>query len=675
MNNLILNLKMTSSMKRRDVYLNPMQQRIYYTNARDVRLLASRRFGKTDGSIGPRIYRVSLSMPRATNIWLGNSRKQLYTRTVPGTIAAIERFYGLREGTHFGWGKPPRWVPEPIIKPKSWENVIWFANGTIWQLISLAVTGSANSITANSIVADECKFMSKSKIDGEVMAALSGIVHPLGNPAFSEENPLYKSTFFASDASLTVKGNWLEKEEEKLDQHPSSGPFSNRSYREIQAELTNYAERIMFYNELLRNAQKDGCVPIVLPAEQIAAVKVKAEAMMNHEGPFRILPNYGHRINKAMLTQCINYNLISPDEAELLFCHKYLITPEQDFDMQMINESKSYKKHIAELQRYAFCFWRATTLDNVDLLGKEYIERMKRDLPPIVFAISILNLKQAKSNDGFYSNLDIENIHGYIPDDCPAIDSSIVKRTASTVHGGQQIDTEYETPDFGELQKLKDCTLDGDVVDNLPLYIAMDYNANINWIVTGQLYQRDKQECLNVISSMFVKNERKLRELCGDWHHYYKPKMAKCRDVVYFYNATAKFRGYAVEGMEDFKDVVINTLTLFGWNVIAIDMRAPMAHEIKYKDINESLAGCAYPAIRFNRENNEALIVAMQSAEVSIGYKGFRKNKAGEKLSEDADDAVRLEYRTDGTDAFDDLYIGVRYHLNNLSGMCMPIPE
>ncbi len=82
----------------------------------------------------------------------------------------------------------------------------------------------------------------------------------------------------------------------------------------------------------------------------------------------------------------------------------------------------------------------------------------------------------------------------------------------------------------------------------------------------------------------------------------------------------------------------------------------------------------SYPAIRINRENNEALIVAMQTAEVEIGYKGFRKRKSGEKLSEDADDAVRLEYRTDGTDAFDSLYIGCRYHLTAMSGMCLPIP-
>ena len=101
-------------------------------------------------------------------------------------------------------------------------------------------------------------------------------------------------------------------------------------------------------------------------------------------------------------------------------------------------------------------------------------------------------------------------------------------------------------------------------------------------------------------------------------------------------------------------------------------MGSPMQHEQKYKEINECLAGVAYPAVRFNRDNNEALIVALQTAEVSIGYKGFRKDKSGEKLSEEADDAVRLEYRTDGTDAFDTLLIGVKRFLYRMSGMCFP---
>ena len=68
----------------------------------------------------------------------------------------------------------------------------------------------------------------------------------------------------------------------------------------------------------------------------------------------------------------------------------------------------------------------------------------------------------------------------------------------------------------------------------------------------------------------------------------------------------------------------------------------------------------------FNRSNNEDLILAIQSAGVSNGRNGFRKDKSGEplarrphgrqKLAESEEDL--LEHRTDGTDAFDTLYIG-----------------
>ena len=41
---------------------------------------------------------------------------------------------------------------------------------------------------------------------------------------------------------------------------------------------------------------------------------------------------------------------------------------------------------------------------------------------------------------------------------------------------------------------------------------------------------------------------------------------------------------------------------------------------------------------------------------VSRGRNGFRKDKSGEKLAESEEDL--LEHRTDGSDAFDTLYIG-----------------
>ena len=58
----------------------------------------------------------------------------------------------------------------------------------------------------------------------------------------------------------------------------------------------------------------------------------------------------------------------------------------------------------------------------------------------------------------------------------------------------------------------------------------------------------------------------------------------------------------------------------------------------------------------FVKQNNDDLILDIQSADVEHGRNGFRKNKSTEKNPESEEDL--LEYRTDGTDAFDTLYIG-----------------
>ena len=58
----------------------------------------------------------------------------------------------------------------------------------------------------------------------------------------------------------------------------------------------------------------------------------------------------------------------------------------------------------------------------------------------------------------------------------------------------------------------------------------------------------------------------------------------------------------------------------------------------------------------FNRQNDNGLILAILSAGVERERNGFRKNKSMEKQPESEEDL--LEHRTDGTDAFDTLYIG-----------------
>lgn len=655
------------------IYLTRFQQQSLYMGARDERDIAARRTGKTDGLVAPYVWMTSNSMPGMLGAWVAVSRQQGFSKTIPGTMAAMERMFGFQIGIHMGWGRPPKHVRPSIFKPKSYENIIWFANGAQWALISLSQTASANSYTFSACVGDECRFFPKKKVDEELMPALSGQTHPLGDINFSDYNPLYRSTRFVSDASLTAKGSWLEREDEKLDLEIETGRFKGKTYRWVQNELEEYADKVIRYNDLLYNAKKTGHSPRVVSVEEKTIIRAVALKMLKHEGMFRILPNHGKKITKNMVDMAVNYKLVTAEDAELIYDYEYLITPDEDFEMQMFLRSKKFQDdYLRELRRSAFVVRRASTLENVDVLGEEYIRQMKRDLPPYTFMVSILNVKIKKSNDGFYSNLDIDHVHGYIPDEIdPLSQANFRTEKATGIIGGKKITSESYQPDLKELSERNDCRMDSDCVNDLPLYLAFDYNANINTLVVGQVYQRDGLEAVNVIKSFYVKNERKLRELVDDFSHYYAPKRAVNRDVVYYYDATAKQGASYALTDERFYQAVIKELERNGWNVTAIDMGVPEQHEVKHRIINNGLAGIEYPAIRINQPNNPDLIIALQLCEVSIGYQGFRKDKSQEKKPE-TEDNLPLQQRTDFTDAFDSLYLGCKFWRGNIGWFVLP---
>ena len=644
--------------------MNRPQRMNHIIQAHDVRGVASRRVGKTE-SIGDRVFQVGKSMPQGLGAWGGISRAQLYCKLIPGALTAMSRFYGLTEGTHYGAGKPPSWVPKPIANMRNYSDSIWFANGFIWQMISMAQVASANSFTFNHAIFDECRFAKKQKIYEELMPAISGQTHPFGDKAFSREgNPFYCGTYFVSDAALTLKQSWLEQEEDKLDEKPSLGPFTDMTYRQIQEELEQFAKSVIKYNDLIYYAKKEGRKVIEVSPEKKAEIEALYEAVSKREGPYKIIPRQYGADTKGAVDYLVSYKLISPEDAELLYCHKYLITKQDQMEMMKLSiPNNNYLKRIQQLRSWAFYCWRASTLQNADIVGFEYIASMYRDLSPGLFSVSILNEKKAKANEGFYTNLDIENVHGYIPDDAPCIDKSIHLATSEYVKSGMKYKEDYETYDFARLGKVDDCTQDGDVEDALPLHIAFDYNANITTVVTGQMQRRDGIECLCVLGSMYALYERKIHALVEDWNRYYAPHRAKNRTVYYYYDATAKFRGYAIEKSDDFKDTIIADLRKYGWDVVGVDMGTPMLHHDKWRIINEALGGFSSPGIRINQVNNEELIIAMQMTEIRERYNGTQKtiskDKSGEKRA-DTEDGVPLQNRTDITDAFDSLFIGIK---------------
>ena len=282
-------------------------------------------------------------------------------------------------------------------------------------------------------------------------------------------------------------------------------------------------------------------------------------------------------------------------------------------------------RDLNKMRSVAVYYREYSSIENLQLLGENYIKQMKRDLTPLTFQTSILCQRIGIAKDGFYSSM--REAHKYDAND------------------NQYLDTLGFDYDFSAL----DSRADKDVDPDAPICIGMDYNANINWIVAGQ--PRDRR--LNVIKSFYVKFERKIPALVEDFCRYYASHRNKT--VVFYYDATALGSNYAVNE-QDFRWVVVHEFERQGWRCEAVYLGNPMRHDEKYLLINQGFAGKQRLMPFFNRSNNEDLILAIQSAGVSRGRNGFRKDKSGEKLAESEEDL--LEHRTDGTDAFDTLYIG-----------------
>ena len=278
-----------------------------------------------------------------------------------------------------------------------------------------------------------------------------------------------------------------------------------------------------------------------------------------------------------------------------------------------------------KMRSVAVYYKEYSTIENLQLLGESYIKQMKRDLTPKTFQTSILCKRIGIAKDGFYSSM--REGHKYNASDFNYLDS-----------------LGY---DFNDTQL--DSRADKDLNPFAPICIGMDYNANINWIVAGQPSGRR----LNVIKSFYTKFERKIPALIDDFCRYYMHH--ECKVVVYYYDSTALGGNYAVNE-QDFHWVVCHEFERHGWQVEDINLGNPMRHDEKYLLINQGFAGKQRLMPMFNRQNNDDLILAIQTAGVVRGRNGFRKDKGGEKLAETEEDL--LQHRTDGTDAFDTLYIG-----------------
>ena len=267
-----------------------------------------------------------------------------------------------------------------------------------------------------------------------------------------------------------------------------------------------------------------------------------------------------------------------------------------------------------------------SSIQNLALLGEDFIRRNKRDLPPLTFYTSIMCIRIDISTDGFYGGMR-EDVNLYT-----APSSKLALQDIRAEEGGG-------IPN--------DCRQDSDLDPRLPIIISFDANQNINWMVCSQVGRDGK---LRVLKSFFVKYERKIPELIDDFNDYYQ--YHKRRQVIFYYDATFLPQNYGTHNL-NIRDTIKHCLIQHQWSIRDKYIGKPMSHILKNALINDMFRGRAEHQVLINRDNNPDLLISITSAGV---YNG-KKDKRGEKLAETEED--KLESRTDGSDAFDTTCIGV----------------
>ena len=577
------------------IYLHQGQLDIYNWQANTTYLRAARGFGKTS-YIGLHMMKCVLGMRRQMGGFVGASAKQLYTRTMPNALKVVntlgfEQFYFL--------GQPPaklRW-DAPLARPRVWENCVSFANGFVWQMLSMAVRGSANGLNLAALVGDETKYLPWQRVKEEVLPTLRGDFMPpsarktekqiWGYGINKKQNPYYCSQLWVSDAGLT------------------------------QAQCL---------------WEQDG------RDQESADVNSKIAEMLS--------------------------------ELELLNRHNKRLANE-------LAQNENYLRKLNALRSESSVFWNWSSLENLNMLGMNFLHNLERQLPRMMFEIQVLGRMVRNAGDGFYCQFS-EELNTYESQDCTDF---IIDKFSHKAKGrfldAQRYPTnvEYMTMDLDELQAAgEDCSCDMDVQYDQPLRIAIDAGHQMNCMVVGQTSMYQGKPSVMVMKEFFVQGETRLRGLVRMFTEYYRPHLRRRRgksdsygggagEVIYYYNQTSRQGGatpYAVENSEDsrFDNVVVHELESYGWKVTRGEFSV-WRHERKWQLFCDIFSFRSSPSVYISRESGRCqyLLTAITQAGV---LPGFKKDKSREKLKSDDGIGGDPRTRTDITDAFDDLIIGVK---------------
>ncbi len=297
-----------------------------------------------------------------------------------------------------------------------------------------------------------------------------------------------------------------------------------------------------------------------------------------------------------------------------------------------------YRKELFELRRHLVFYSEASTLDNIEVLGVDFIKKLQRSLPEFIYRTSVLNERPGKVENTFYP--DLADHHFY-----NAIDYSFVDGLPEAEYGKG---------------KISDCRKDSDLDNTAALEIGIDTGGRINTLSVGQ----GDSHVFRVINAIDVLHPKRIKHLAQEVHRYYTKGYPRREAVVYHDHTHV-----AINPVSDKNpiDEFCDELERLGWSVIKYHIGVTPSFRNRYilwgAVLNPNTAALDEEpySVLFNKENTKTLRTAMENTRIALGGKtGYEKDKRMER-DEEADQREAPHY----TDSADILLFGMMKRRRN----------
>lgn len=285
-----------------------------------------------------------------------------------------------------------------------------------------------------------------------------------------------------------------------------------------------------------------------------------------------------------------------------------------------INRIAEYKKLLNELRLGLVHYVEASSLDNIHILGPDYIKQMKRNLPDFVFRTEILNERPTLVDQAFYPQLSKKHFYndydyGY-----------------------------YDTLNFDIKEEAIHSKGDHDLNPSAPLEVCVDWGGTINTMIVCQ--EDERRNRFNILKEFFVLQPEFIDHLVSKFCNYYRAHTDKTINFYYDRNGNTR----VANSDQTYAEQAIDLFEKLGWTVVPMIFEENPHHQEKYIFFNILMQenNPRLPTVRINEGNCPNLKISMFNAPVKQKDGVIAKDKSSERKQ-----SIPKEQATHFSDCFD----------------------